>query len=226
MSLFKDLSGSLARFIVAWLVPSVAAVAVFAVLVLPDLRDVTPGGLLDRRPPLQAAVQFSIAVLVLSVLFAYVSLPIYQFLEGYTMPVRLARRLKRRHVRHLYRLRAQFEHELRTDQGWEFTLERLAAYPESPEHVMPTRLGNALLAMEEYGGKRFGLDNQTLWYELLSTTSDGFRRDAEDARAGVDVFISALVHLTLLGTTAAVVAVWSGGAGSMASRCCRSPWCR
>jgi hypothetical protein len=214
VNLFQDLSASLGRFVVAWLVPSATAVAVFVIVVVPDFRSVASGKVLAERPPLEMALLFSIAVLILSAGFAYVSLPIYRFLEGYTMPAILARPLRRRRVREWYRLNAKYKHQLRTGAGWELTLERLAAYPESRDEILPTRLGNALLGMELYGRSRFGLDSQTLWYELRATTSDALRRDAEDARAGVDFFISALVHLALLGTVSAVVAVWTASVGS------------
>jgi hypothetical protein len=215
VNLFKDLSGSLARFVMAWLVPSASAVAVFAVVVLPDLQALAPSAQVAGNQPLQAALLFSVAVLILSVLFAYGSLPIYRFLEGYSMPAILARRLVKRRLREWYRLQAQYKHELRTGLDWHVTLEKLAAYPDTPKEILPTRLGNALRAMEGYGGNRFGLESQSLWYELLSATSDGLRRDAEDTRAGVDFFISGLVHLVLLATVSACVTVWSATTGSI-----------
>jgi hypothetical protein len=216
VNLFKDLSGSLARFVLAWLVPSATAVALFATVVLRDLQALTPPGILNGRPPLQAALLFSIAVLVLSVLFAYANLPIYRLLEGYTMPAPVVRWLTRRRLREWYRLTAQFDHELRTGGNWHLTLERLAAYPDARRDILPTRLGNALRAMEGYGDSRYGLESQTLWYELLAATPDGLRRDAEDARAGVDFFISAFVHLLLLAGVASAVAGWAAVRGSLA----------
>jgi hypothetical protein len=77
------------------------------------------------------------------------------------------------------------------------------------EDVLPTKLGNALRAMEQYGDATYGLDSQTLWYELQSVASDNLRRDTEDARAGVDFFISAVVYLALLAVAAAAVAALS-----------------
>jgi hypothetical protein len=213
--LFKDLSTSLARFVYAWLVPSATAVAAFSVLVLPDLRRATgSAGSGVNSEPLTVAGLFAIAVLLLSIVFAYTSLPIYRTLEGYTLPGRLQRRLLKRRLREWYRLRALADRRggSATDRGK--LLERLAAYPNHAEDVMPTRLGNALRALERYGVDRFGLDSQSLWYELLAVTPDNLRRDAEDARASVDFFLSAIAHLTLLATVSAGVAIVSGGLGS------------
>jgi hypothetical protein len=70
--------------------------------------------------------------------------------------------------------------------------------------------------MEGYGRTRFGLDSQSLWYELLATTSSGLRRDTEDTRAGVDFFISALVHLAVLAAASLAVVAWAAATGDTA----------
>lgn len=193
----------------AWIVPSAAVVAVFVLAVLPELETVTSLRRLASRTPLEAALLFSIAVLVLSVFFAYTALPIYRWLEGYTMPRALRAPLIKRQLRAWHRLQATYAHQRDAGLDWYSTLEQLAAYPSSTEEIMPTRLGNALRAMEDYGTSRFGLDSQSLWYELLAMAPNDVRRDAEDARAGVDFFISAVAHLAFLATVSAFVAIWA-----------------
>lgn len=213
MNVFKDLSTSLARFVYAWLVPSATAIAAFVVVVLPDLQRVAGEHVLGvGTGTLGAAILFSLAVLMLSVLFAYTSLPLYRLLEGYTMPRRLQRVLLRRRLREWYRLRALVDSGVGSHAERGLLLESRAAYPDSPTLVMPTRLGNAMRAMERYGLERFGLHSQIFWYELQSVAPDNLRRDTEDARAGVDFFISAIAHLLLLGTVATTVATLTAAA--------------
>jgi len=203
----KDLSSGLARFIYAWLVPSATAVAVLAVFVLPDLRAVAPGNpLVADRNALQAVAAASVATLILAVVFGYGALPIYRVLEGYVLPAPLQRRLRRRQLREWYRQTALVARVPAGGVAWQLAHERLKAFPSSAEQVLATRLGNALKAMETYGRETFGLDSQTLWYELDSVAPDSLRRDVEDGQAGVDIFISALVHLALL----AIVSVGVG----------------
>jgi hypothetical protein len=99
---------------------------------------------------------------------------------------------------------------------WQELFERLERYPQQIELIVPTRLGNALRAMETYGSNRYGLDSQTLWYELQSTTSPTLRTDLEDNRASVDFFVSAVAHLSLLAVVSTGVAIACHGGHSIA----------
>lgn len=49
--------------------------------------------------------------------------------------------------------------------------ECLRRYPVDDRQVAPTRLGNAIRRLEEYGYQRYKLDSQTLWYQLTGTAS-------------------------------------------------------
>jgi len=190
--LFKALSSGLARFVFAWLMPSILTTGVFVFAVLPSLR---PGKDINIDSFVGLA-SFTMTVLTLSVVFAYAARPIYQFLEGYTMPKWLARRLTRRMQRKYLRLKALGTKGGENERLW--AGEELKFFPETLELVMPTRLGNALKAMEGYGVSRFGLDSQTLWYELQSAASERLRRDTDEAQGAVDFFISSVAHLSLL----------------------------
>jgi hypothetical protein len=215
MNFFQDLSGGLARFIYAWIVPSATTVALFALLVLPDLSSRAPSFVKAvTGSSSQTLAALSIAVLLLSVLFAYASLPIYRLLEGYTLPARAARSLRRRRLLEWHRLEARARATPPTSPGYQLNLERLAAYPSRPTLIRPTRLGNSFTALEEYGIDRFGLDSQTFWYELQSVASPSLRTDTEDTRAGIDFFISAVAHLTLLALCAGGVAAATHGVTS------------
>jgi hypothetical protein len=208
----KDLSAGLARFVYAWLVPSATAVAVFVAFVLPDLSGTV------RRFDVGSTGSLAVigsAVLILGVVFAYGALPIYRVLEGYVMPAPLKRRLRKRQLREWYRLKAKAHVGPRLGPEYGLAMERLELYPARAADVLPTRLGNAMLATESYGDELFGLDSQTLWYELQSVAAPQLRADIEDAQAGIDVFMSALVHLCLLAIGAAGVAAITGGVSSV-----------
>jgi hypothetical protein len=214
--LFQDLSAGFARFVYAWLVPSATVVATLVVLVLPDLRKVIGANALTLgSTPLGTVTLFAITVLILSLVFAYTSVPAYRIVEGYTLPHWLKRRLHRRQLREWYRIQALSELELNSGIDAGLTPGELHAYPSSEDDVMPTRLGNALRAMERYGEDRFGLDSQLLWYELQAIASPNLRRDTEDARATVDFFLAAMVHLLLLVVISTPIAFASQGIGSI-----------
>ncbi|MGW7276625.1 hypothetical protein ACWGH5_39795 [Streptomyces sp. NPDC054864] len=86
--------------------------------------------------------------------------------------------------------------------------ERLARYPVQEDQVTPTRLGNAIRRLEEYGYDRYRLDSQVLWNELTATAPEQARRQVDIARTSVDFFIallyghSALVVIALCATSA------------------------
>jgi hypothetical protein len=65
-------------------------------------------------------------------------------------------------------------------------------YPVDANQVAPTRLGNAIRRFEEYGYDRYRLDSQALWYELTSVVPKPLVTQIENARAGVDFFVSLL----------------------------------
>lgn len=188
--LFKALTSGIARFVYAWLMPSVVTSGVFLLVVLPNVVGRQVGASLG------GVAAFTLAVLGLSVVFAYASRPLYQFLEGYTMPTWMARPLLRRSQRKFVRLRVA------ESRGPELSRQRatedLKGFPERLDLLMPTRLGNALKAMESYGVSRFGLDSQTFWYELQAVADERVRQSTEETRAAVDFFMSSVAHLALL----------------------------
>lgn len=191
--LFKSLSSGLAQFVYAWILPSALTFGVFSVLVLAHLeafavRDINLwiGGAL-----------FTLGTVTLSVVFAYAARAIYRVLEGISMPAWPRKRLLKRQHRRYYRLQA-LARSVHQPTAQEAT-EQLKAFPEDPGMLMPTRLGNALKAMESYGVSRFGLDSQTFWYELQAAAPDAIRTATRETRASVDFFISSIAHLTLLG---------------------------
>jgi hypothetical protein len=70
--------------------------------------------------------------------------------------------------------------------------ERLRRYPVEDGQVAPTRLGNAIRRLEEYGYQRYKLDSQTLWYQIAGTAPRQLLNQVEAARTGVDFFVCLL----------------------------------
>jgi hypothetical protein len=210
--LFKALSGGLSRFVLSWILPSAVAVGVFVLIVLPEVRQEkwAPAALDEPADGLAGAMVFTLVVVLLAVLFAFASLPVYRFLEGYTLPKRLARVLRKRRVRDWHRLRLLAELEIPGSAAHGLGTERRSLYPEREDDVLPTRLGNALKALENYGDERFGLDSQTFWYEMQAVVSDRLRRDLEDTRSAVDFFVSLMAHAVLLACVCLVAAPLTG----------------
>ena len=86
--------------------------------------------------------------------------------------------------------------------------EQVRRYPVSDDQVAPTRLGNAMRRLEEYGYNRYRLDSQALWYELTAAVPDQVRKQVEQARTTVD-FLIALLWGHLLVAIAGLVALFA-----------------
>jgi hypothetical protein len=199
-ALFKSLSGGIARFVLAWLTPSVIALGLFCIFVLPGISDTAVFKPLTQSSSTVELAQFAFFAFTLSVVFAYASLPIYQVLEGYRLPGALQRALRARHLREFHRLRVlreRFEMTGEMPPGVDAD-DFLLRYPPDIESVRATRLGNALTTMEGWSRARYHLDSQTMWHELQAVSSDNVRRDVDEGRAPVDFFVSAMASMTLL----------------------------
>lgn len=211
---FKSVSGGIARFAFAWLGPSLIAVTLFWAFLfrhvdtLPFFEQISTTA---QSGPLTSAVLFVAIALLLSILFAYASTPIYRILEGLTLPRGLKRRLHQKQVR---TWRTLHHLQLRQDKGFPVTdqlaAEKILSYPLLVEDLRPTRLGNALAAMESWGSTRYGLDSQRLWYELLGVAPEATRRDTEEGRAPVDFYVSSIAHAVLLAGSALGVLLGTG----------------
>ena len=200
--LFTALTAGFSRFVLAWLIPSIATLALFSLFLFGALDEghrLGPVGRVAAKGLLDRSLMFGFAGIVLALVSALGSRPLYRLLEGYTGPAAVRRVLLRRQTRHFHRLRRQLRatprrHVIRRG----LLREELADYPRDPQDLLPTRLGNAFRALETYGQTRFGLDSQALWYELHAVAPDRLRQDIEDARASVDFFVGFVGQLVLL----------------------------
>jgi hypothetical protein len=161
-----------------------------------------------KADPLDKALMFAFVSLLLSLIFALGARPLYRLLEGYTGPQFLRTILLKRQLRRWYKLTQQLRRTpSRRMIARDLIQEQLSDYPLRREDILPTRLGNAFRALETYGDDKFSLDSQTFWYELHSVAPDRLRQDVEDARAGVDFFISFVGNLVLLASLSLAVAM-------------------
>jgi hypothetical protein len=129
-----------------------------------------PRLLADRMADLTAVDVGAIAfvVLVVAVLTAPFQLGLVRMLEGYwdgsLLGGALAEAglgLQRRRVNRLQRRARQPGNSKRIVRARQAAADRLATYPA--QHLLPTRLGNALRAAEEHAGQRYGLDTVAVW---------------------------------------------------------------
>ncbi len=210
----KTLTGSISKFVLAWLLPSVITLGLAAVFVLPYARTlplIEPLVAAGQGSAITGALVFALLAVTSAVLFAYASLPIYRVLEGYALPGFVRRRLLRRQLRRWTRLQhMQRRFELTGRLIGAGATDDISRYPARREYVQPTRLGNALRAMERFGVEAYGLDSQSLWYELLGVVPDGTRKDVEESRAPVDFFVSAITHASALSSLCLIAAIARG----------------
>lgn len=93
----------------------------------------------------------------------------------------------------------------------------LSRYPVRDEQVLPSRLGNAIRRMEEYGNDRYSFELLTWWYALTNAMPDKMRKDIGSSRAMVDFYVCLLygqivVALAAVATIGAVPAHPTGPA--------------
>lgn len=86
--------------------------------------------------------------------------------------------------------------------------ERLGRFPTLEDQIAPTRLGNAIRRLEEYGYERYRLDSQVFWYELNAVAPEQAREAVVNSRIGVDFAVCMLYGN--LGLAVAAVGVQAG----------------
>jgi hypothetical protein len=98
--LLKVFTGSFWRYLYAWMLPSAIAVGAFALVILPEVRDLPV--LRDLAATTKSAVAggliLGFASLTLSALLALNYVPLYRLLEGYNWPEWLFRRRRRAQI--------------------------------------------------------------------------------------------------------------------------------
>lgn len=226
----SSLTGGIARFALAWLLPTAAAVGLFWAFCVPALAHdqalslVTGATLIHsasagsqampiaHRDPVAALGMAAFLTFALSILLAYGSQLIYRILEGYHLPRSIDRQLTNHQRRRYQRLVATRDALANLPGGlhskrYGLVAEQIGLYPVAADRTMPTRLGNALRSLEGYGQQRYALDSQQFWYELIGTVDPPVRRDTEETRSLVDLFVAAVAVAALLAAVSAGVAL-------------------
>jgi hypothetical protein len=67
----------------------------------------------------------------------------------------------------------------------EYVEETFVQYPDDPDHVMPTRLGNAIRSAEEYSKSRYDADYLLVWPRLAHMCTERFVADYEGFRSAM-----------------------------------------
>jgi hypothetical protein len=225
--LFTAASGSLSKFVKAWLLPSATAVSVFAFLLLPVVKDVPLVARIYALSNVERGLVLAFSILLVAFLCSHKSTAIYRCLEGYSWPKPLATWATNRQLERHRSLWAAADGSNgvagempgkggSNEQAWrtELDVEKLRGYPEAADDVLPTRLGNAFKALERYGNERYGLDSLLFWSELNSCAPSSVRDETEDARSMIDFFVSFVFLSLIFGVSSFIVAVAMHHAGS------------
>jgi len=138
-----------------------------------------------------------IAVTVLAALIYNFQYSLTRLFEGYWPRFRILSTLRNTRTR-LYKERWDYLEALTQQSSTltdaeknEITEEQLIFYPP-PIHLnrlMPTRIGNTLLASEVYALDRYGIDSSIIWTRLRPLLTDKAVAPLEDSRTAIDFML-------------------------------------
>ncbi|HZD71959.1 MAG TPA: hypothetical protein VFA45_24505 [Actinomycetes bacterium] len=212
--LFKAITNNPLRFLYAWLLPSAIAVSAFALIIFPAI-DTWP--IIEDIPRGKGSggLVLAFASFAIAMILALNSLSLYRFLEGYMCwPAWLYDSFRKKQVNRWMRLRRQVMAADAERDATQMALleEKLKRYPSHEKYIVPTRLGNALRALETYGYARYNLDSQALWYELEAVAPESLQKQTEDGRVGIDFFVSSIYLSAFFSILAIIVGIiqWNG----------------
>jgi hypothetical protein len=77
-------------------------------------------------------------------------------------------------------------------------------YPTEPVDALPTRLGNILMAAEQYPRIRYQLDPVVIWSRLQPLMPSSYLSLLKDAKASMDLMLTLAMYLIIFGLPAAV----------------------
>ncbi len=227
MSVFvKTLSDIVALFLQALrlsvVIPSFILVGLNIAFIVPLFEQTRVYELLQEHKPLfPVAVVVLFFVLLGAYVLAVLNVPIIRFFEGYPLlPLRIGKRLRisnYRRVRYLQEQIQQLDEEVtQSDQASQdaparirecelmrniFNHELCWMYPHHQTwRVLPTRLGNAIAAAEEYPGHLYGIDAVTFWHFLAPLLEkSGYASYVEKEKALLDFLLNMAVVTLVFG---------------------------
>lgn len=209
-----------ARFLYAWVIPTSAALAIFGIFSFPATEHWP--GISHAQRELAAAdipniVTFAFTSGLVAVFLKANSPLLFELLGGRRLPVRLRGPMVRRHVALWSQMNhAKLGHSSDTSQSdYSYMAEeRLHLYPAFERDVQPTRFGNAMSALTNYGRQRYNLNSQILWGELIATAPKEVREAEEDASSFVEFFVASFAAASVFGGLSVLAGAisWNGTA--------------
>jgi hypothetical protein len=172
-------------YIVSSLVPAGFFTLVASLIVRPWVHRLLGARSEAFWPTSDALIFFVVAAFIGFALYS-INTSVYRLFEGYTISLPWSYRAHRRRLHQMLLERVTLENMLRrkdiTGNDHEILRLRLLrlyeefqrTFPSRPDLVMPTQLGNALRAYEEYTGLNFGIDGILVWPRLLEVASERF----------------------------------------------------
>jgi len=209
LSTFLDKASGLLdrRFLVVWWFPTLIGGAVALLLGVIPIGPVSVWQWWQQQSELAQVWLFAaalIAVTLMAYLLQVFTRPLVRLYEGY-WPRWLRLWLQRRVEGRWQRWRQERAEAAKADAARYAALQdRLHhEYPPQAERLLPTQMGNALRAAEDYATTTYGMDAVFWWPRLASVLPEAVEQGIEDA-------LTPLLALLNLATLASLVA--AGGA--------------
>jgi hypothetical protein len=223
--------------VAGWILPTALNLIAIGVLIVPSV-DHGPAAAIDALSVETKAALLAAAAVVGGLVLNMLQTPLYRILEGYLgWPQFAFERRKDAHRSHKHRiierisliksyreltlepgakLPAKFEAMPRRDMRRSapqraLLREELRRYPVDDDQVLPTRLGNGIRRLEEYGWNRYRLDSQRLWSRLIAVVPEPVRKQVDSAQIGVDFFVCLLYGHVVVAVIAAAAVVAEQG---------------
>jgi hypothetical protein len=83
----------------------------------------------------------------------------------------------------------------RANAAWRLDL----YFPQNPDRLLPTRIGNAIRAFESHSNVRWGLDGVTIWPRIEALLSGEERETHVDSKIDLYVFVNAALGAFIVG---------------------------
>jgi hypothetical protein len=183
------------RFMVAHWMPSFFGLALATTIVLMSLGwGRVFGWWAALSGPEQAWLGLGSLLVVTMAAYVLQTLPVVRLYEGYSLPDRIRSRATNTRQWERNQLRKSFIHGPHTAQGQSDYQTYHFNYPQDPNLVRPTRLGNLLTAAEEHPHTLYNMDAVVWWPRLVPLLPESFRALLDQALTPM----LALLNLSLL----------------------------
>jgi hypothetical protein len=195
-----------ATLLIYWISPAILLAGLFLAVTATTLPKRSLPGMLLSLGWGQRLLLVAILGAILGASLAALQTILYRLLEGYMLPGPLRSWLTQRQLSLKKRLRSALSGpSFGMHSG--LLLEKLRRYPISDAQVAPTRLGNALRALESYSYEQFRLDMIALYEELTAMAPESVRGLPERRKASVDLFVNLIALSVIFGVATTVFGI-------------------